>query len=56
MSIIISNYINIRLIGTRECKDLNINVKCDHRVRQTRQAGNEAGGTYVVELSVPVEK
>lgn len=48
-------------IGTRECKDLDINVKCDHRAnRQTRQAQNreedQDGGTYVIEALVPVEK
>ncbi|KAF4522838.1 hypothetical protein B566_EDAN008100 [Ephemera danica] len=49
------NVCSFHVEGTRECKDLNIDVKCDHRVRQTRQA-SEAGGTYVVEVSVPVEK
>ncbi|XP_059477749.1 uncharacterized protein LOC132198041 isoform X1 [Neocloeon triangulifer] len=51
------NLCSFNVEGTRECKDLNINVKCDHRVRQTRQApNNEHGGTYVLELSLPVER
>jgi hypothetical protein len=51
------NLCSFNVEGTRECKDLNINVKCDHRLRQTRQApsNNEHGGTYVVDLAFAVE-
>lgn len=53
------NFCSYSVEGTRECKDLNINVKCDHRTsRQTRQANDEEenGGTYVLSANVPVEK
>ncbi|XP_026474590.1 sushi, von Willebrand factor type A, EGF and pentraxin domain-containing protein 1-like [Ctenocephalides felis] len=54
------NFCSYAVEGTRECKDLNINVKCDHRAnRQTRQAQNreedQDGGTYVIEALVPVK-
>jgi len=42
-------------LGTRECKDLNIDVQCDHRVRTTRETSEEDGGTYVVSAIVPAE-
>lgn len=42
-------------LGTRECKDLNIDVQCDHRVRATRETSEEDGGTYVVSAIVPAE-
>ncbi|KAK7873875.1 hypothetical protein R5R35_005737 [Gryllus longicercus] len=49
------NFCSYSMEGTRECKDLNIDVKCDHRSRPTRQAP-ESGGTYVLDASVPVDK
>lgn len=60
------NFCSNSIDGSRECKELNINVKCDHyrggnnnnRVR--RQAGGrpepEEGGTYVLDAVIPVEK
>lgn len=48
--------------GTRECKELDINVKCDHRanVRQTRQVSSPptatADDTYVLDAIIPVEE
>ena len=42
-------------LGTRECKDLNIDVQCDHRVRSTRETHEEDGGTYTVSVGVPAE-
>ncbi|CAG9863735.1 unnamed protein product [Phyllotreta striolata] len=53
------NFCSFAVDGTRECKELNIDVKCDHRSgRQRRQAAesDEDGGTYVVKTNVPVEK
>lgn len=50
--------------GSRECKDIQIDINCDHyrggnanRVkRQTPEQGEEDGGTYVVDVKIPVEK
>lgn len=50
------------VIGTRECKELDINVKCDHRanVRQTRQVSSPPSvptkDTYVMDAIIPVEE
>lgn len=41
--------------GTRECKDLNIEVQCDHRTRVSREAREEDPGTYAISADVPVE-
>lgn len=60
------NFCSLSVDGSRECKELAINVKCDHyrggtnnnRVR--RQANGrqepEEGGTYVLDAVIPVEK
>lgn len=53
------NFCSFSVEGTRECKELNIDVKCDHirNGRQTRSTDDdEDGGSYVVSTSVPVEK
>lgn len=51
------NFCSFSVEGTRECKDLNIDVKCDHRTsRQVRQTKDDDGGTYVIDASLPVEK
>lgn len=60
------NFCSYSSEGSRECKDLNIDVDCDHyrggnsnRVkRQSDDAAqnDESGGTYVVDALVPVEK
>lgn len=52
------NFCSFSVEGTRECKELGIDVKCDHRTsRQVRQANDDDdGGTYVINASVPVEK
>lgn len=42
-------------LGTRECKDLAIDVQCDHRTRQTRDTTEEDAGTYDVSIEMPVE-
>ncbi|XP_063243609.1 sushi, von Willebrand factor type A, EGF and pentraxin domain-containing protein 1 isoform X2 [Bacillus rossius redtenbacheri] len=49
------NFCSYSVEGTRECKDLNIEVKCDHRSRPTRSASEEAG-SYVVAASFPAER
>lgn len=56
------NFCSIATEGSRECKDLQIDVNCDryrggnnnNRVR--RQSNDEDGGTYVVDALIPVEK
>ncbi|XP_069668601.1 uncharacterized protein uif isoform X2 [Periplaneta americana] len=48
------NFCSYSVEGTRECKDLNIDVKCDHRSRSTRQT-DEPEGTYVLNLSFPAD-
>lgn len=59
------NFCSYSKEGSRECKDINIDINCDHyrggnsnRVR--RQARDEiedsSGGTYVVDVGIPVEK
>jgi hypothetical protein len=46
---------NLNSSGTRECKDLNIDVICDHRSRSTRQT-DEPEETYVLNASFPADK
>lgn len=60
------NFCSYSTEGSRECKDVQIDINCDHyrggnsgnggnRVR--RQAdGMDDGGTYVIDVQVPVEK
>lgn len=45
------NFCSNSLKGTRECKDLNIDVKCEHRV--TRSA-LDSGASYQIDVSLPV--
>lgn len=54
------NFCSYSTEGSRECKDMQIDVNCDHyrggngnRIR--RQSGDDDGGTYVVDVQVPVE-
>lgn len=51
------NFCSFAVEGTRECKELNIDVKCEHRTnRIVRQANEEEdGGTYVIDVNVPVQ-
>jgi hypothetical protein len=47
--------------GSRECKDININIKCDHYRgsinRNKRQSyRNEGSGVYNLEALIPVER
>ncbi|XP_046990617.1 sushi, von Willebrand factor type A, EGF and pentraxin domain-containing protein 1 [Schistocerca americana] len=48
------NFCSYSVEGTRECKDLNIDVKCDHRSRPARDV-NDGSGSYVLGAEVPVE-
>lgn len=55
------NFCSYAAEGSRECKDMQINVKCDHyrgnSNRVKRQNNNEEdGGTYVLEALIPVGK
>lgn len=55
------NFCSYAAEGSRECKDLQIDVNCDHyrggnNNRVKRQANDDDGGTYVVDALIPVEK
>lgn len=60
------NFCSYSTEGSRECKELQINVKCDHyrsgnnanRVRRQAETSNnnDEKGTYVLDASIPVEK
>lgn len=53
------NFCSYSAEGSRECKDIAINVKCDHyrnNNRVKRQKKDEDGGTYVVDALIPVER
>lgn len=50
------NKMTVHIAGTRECRDLNINVQCDHRARIARQASTEDdAGTYTISVDVLAE-
>ncbi|KAF7987305.1 hypothetical protein HCN44_003067 [Aphidius gifuensis] len=49
------NFCSYSFEGTRECKDLKIDVQCDHRVRTTREVNEDDGGTYIISADVPAE-
>lgn len=47
----------------RECKDVQIDINCDHyrggnanRVKRQSDPASDDGGTYVLEAQIPVEK
>lgn len=49
------NFCSYSAEGTKECRDLNIDVKCDHRSRNARLLeGN--GEVYSIQAEVPVER
>lgn len=66
------NFCSYATEGSRECKDVAIDINCDHyrggnggnggngnnRVRRQAADGGEdnGGGTYVLDVQVPVEK
>lgn len=58
------NFCSYSTEGSRECKELQINVKCDHyrngnganRVRRQADANKEDTGTYVLDAIIPVER
>lgn len=56
------NFCSYSAEGSRECKDINIDINCDHyrggqsnRVRR-EVAEDESGGTYVVDVNIPIER
>lgn len=56
------NFCSYATEGSRECKELQINVKCDHyrgganRARRQVNETSDAGGTYVIDATIPVER
>lgn len=58
------NFCSYASEGSRECKELQINVKCDHyrggananRVKRQALKGEDETGTYVLDAAIPVEK
>ncbi|XP_055387901.1 uncharacterized protein LOC129616312 isoform X2 [Condylostylus longicornis] len=54
------NFCSYSVEGSRECKDLQIDVKCDHYkgglANRVRRQSDDDGGTYVLDALVPVEK
>lgn len=57
------NFCSYSAEGSRECKELQINVKCDHyrgnnpnRIKRQSKKTEEDGGTYVLETLIPVER
>lgn len=53
------NFCSYSVEGTRECKDIQIDVKCDHyRGGQNNRARRQVkdGGVYVMEAEIPVLK
>ncbi|KAJ8978624.1 hypothetical protein NQ317_011256 [Molorchus minor] len=52
------NFCSFSIEGSKECKELNIGVKCDHRAkRQTKQIQDEVNsGLYVVNVTLPIQK
>lgn len=58
------NFCSYSTEGSRECKDVQIDINCDHyrggngnRVRRSAVDDEDnSGGTYVIDVKVPVEK
>lgn len=58
------NFCSYSTEGSRECKELQINVKCDHyrngnsanRVKRQSETSKDEVGTYVLDAIIPVEK
>lgn len=48
------NFCSYSVEGTKECKDLLIDVKCDHRSRSSRQLSD--GNAYVLNAEVSVAR
>ncbi|XP_032681239.1 sushi, von Willebrand factor type A, EGF and pentraxin domain-containing protein 1 isoform X1 [Odontomachus brunneus] len=49
------NFCSYSYEGNRKCKDLDIDVQCDHRVRTTRDTSEEDGGTYIISAIMPTK-
>ena len=51
------NFCSFSIEGTRECEELNIGVKCDHRsnrlTRQTKEEEEKA--IYAIDVEMPVK-
>jgi hypothetical protein len=53
------NFCSYSTEGSRECKDVQINIKCDHyrgSNRIKRQTKDEGIGVYNLEALIPVER
>lgn len=58
------NFCSYSTEGSRECKELQINVKCDHyravnnanRIKRQADLNKDETGTYVLDAVIPVEK
>lgn len=52
------NFCSFSVEGTRECEQLNINVKCEHRAnRVTRQTKEEEEREiYTIDVSLPIKE
>lgn len=56
------NFCSYSAEGSRECKDIHIDINCDHyrggnsnRVRrQVTEDDDSSGGTYVMSVNIPV--
>ncbi|XP_026678835.1 uncharacterized protein LOC103508436, partial [Diaphorina citri] len=48
------NFCSHSIEGTKECKDLNIDVKCDHRSSRPKRASDDTA-VYELEVQVPVK-
>lgn len=55
------NFCSYSAEGSRECKDINIDINCDHyrggaanRVR--RETSDDDGGLYVLDAKIPIER
>lgn len=57
------NFCSYAAEGSRECKDINIGINCDHyrggngnRIRRQLPENEAADGTYVIDVAIPVER
>lgn len=56
------NFCSYSTEGSRECKDVQIDINCDHyrggnanRARRDTDVTTDDGGTYVLDAHIPVE-
>lgn len=57
------NFCSYSAEGSRECRDIQIDINCDHyrggnpnRVRRQAPEEDTSGGTYVVDVNIPIER